>query len=79
MLELVKNRDTREPLSDYNKPLTEPMQKVAKSLKESGMNVFTRWNMIFNTPPLTVSEAQLQDGLAGLDQALTLIDGYYEG
>ncbi len=79
VVELVKNRDTREPLSDYNKPLTEPMQKVAKSLKESGMNVFTRWNMIFNTPPLTVSEAQLQDGLAGLDQALTLIDGYYEG
>jgi 4-aminobutyrate aminotransferase-like enzyme len=35
--------------------------------------------MIFNTPPLIVSEAQLQEGLDILDHALTQIDGYYEG
>lgn len=79
VIELVKNRDTREPLSDFNKPQTEPMLKAGKAMREAGMNVFTRWNYIFNTPPLTITEQQLQDGLAGLDHALTLIDGYYEG
>jgi taurine--2-oxoglutarate transaminase len=79
VIELVKNRETRTPLSEFNQPLSEPMQKAGKALKEAGMNVFSRWNMIFSTPPLTINDEQLQDGLNGLDQALTLIDRYYEG
>jgi taurine---2-oxoglutarate transaminase len=79
LIELVKNRETREPLSEFNKPLSEPMQKAAKALRDAGLNAFTRWNMIFSTPPLTINDEQLQDGLDGLDQALTLIDDYYEG
>lgn len=79
VIELVKNRETREPLSEFNKPLSEPLQKVSKALRDAGLNVFTRWNMIFSTPPLTINDEQLQDGLDGLDQALTLIDSYYEG
>ena len=55
------------------------MAKAAKSFKDSGMNVFARWNMIFNTPPLVITEQHLQDGLDGLDKALNLIDPYYEG
>lgn len=79
VIELVKNRDTRDALSDYNKPQSEPMVKVAKALREAGMNAFVRWNLIFNTPPLTITDEQLQDGLAGVDYALSQIDGYYEG
>ena len=79
LVELVKNRETREPLSEFNKPLSEPLQKAAKALKDAGLNAFTRWNMIFSTPPLTINDEQLQEGLDALDQALTLIDGYYEG
>jgi 4-aminobutyrate aminotransferase-like enzyme len=55
------------------------LQKVSKALREAGLNVFTRWNMIFCTPPLTINHEQLQEGLDGLDQALTLIADYYEG
>jgi taurine--2-oxoglutarate transaminase len=79
VIELVKNRETREPLSEFNKPLSEPLQKVSKALRDAGLNVFTRWNMIFCTPPLTINYEQLRDGLDGVDQSLTLIDGYYEG
>jgi taurine--2-oxoglutarate transaminase len=78
LIELVKNRETREPLSEFNKPLSEPLQKAGKALRDAGLNAFTRWNMIFCTPPLTINDEQLQDGLDALDQALTLIDGYYE-
>lgn len=79
VIELVKNRETREALSPFNKPSSEPLAKAAKSLRDDGINAFVRWNMIFNTPPLIITEEQLQDGLTALDRALELIDPYYEG
>ncbi|MEP6988086.1 MAG: aminotransferase class III-fold pyridoxal phosphate-dependent enzyme [Chloroflexota bacterium] len=79
VIELVKNRDTRESLSAFQQPFTEPLQIVYKTLRDEGMSTFVRWNMIFNCPPLTVTEAQLKEGLDIIDHALTKIDGYYEG
>jgi taurine--2-oxoglutarate transaminase len=79
VIELVKNRETREPMSPFNQPLTEPMQKVAASLAESGLSTFVRWNWIFNTPPLIITEAQIQEGLDMVDKALDEADPYYEG
>ncbi len=79
VIELVKNRETREALSPFNKAPSEPLQKAAKSLRDDGVNAFIRWNMIFSTPPLVITEEQLQEGLNALDHALELIDPYYEG
>ncbi|MFQ3566936.1 MAG: aminotransferase class III-fold pyridoxal phosphate-dependent enzyme [Aggregatilineales bacterium] len=79
VIELVKNRETREPLSAFNKPPSDPMKLAAKSLKERGLSTLVRWNYIFNTPPLVITEAQLQEGLSILDEVLTLLDPYYEG
>jgi taurine--2-oxoglutarate transaminase len=76
VLELVRNRETREPMSDFNQPSTEPMQRVAASLREDGMSTFVRWNWIFNTPPLVINKAQIQEGLAIIDKALDIADGY---
>jgi taurine--2-oxoglutarate transaminase len=52
------------------------MQKVAASLRQSGMSTFVRWNWIFNTPPLVINQAQIQEGLAMIDQALSIADAY---
>ncbi len=79
VIELVKNRDTREPLSPFLGAMTEPMQIVSKTLREEGMSTFVRWSMIFNCPPLVINEAQIQEGLQIVDHALSKIDGYYEG
>ncbi|NWF69402.1 MAG: aminotransferase class III-fold pyridoxal phosphate-dependent enzyme [Chloroflexi bacterium] len=79
MIEIVKNRATREPMSDFNKPMTDAMKQAAKNLKDNGLSTFVRWNMIFNTPPLVITEAQLQEGLQILDAALDKLDAYYEG
>ncbi|MCA0455139.1 MAG: aminotransferase class III-fold pyridoxal phosphate-dependent enzyme [Chloroflexi bacterium] len=79
VIELVKNRETREALSGFQQPFTEPLQIVYKTLRDEGMSTFVRWNMIFNCPPLTITEAQLKEGLDIIDHALTKIDGYYEG
>jgi taurine--2-oxoglutarate transaminase len=74
--ELVKNRDTREPLSPFNKPMTDAMKAVAGALKKGGVSTFVRWNMIFHAPPLVVTEAQVQEALAVVDKALDEADKY---
>lgn len=79
VIELVKDRDTREPLSAFNKALSDPMKSAAKALKDNGLSTLVRWNMIFNTPPLIVTEAQIAEGLAILDDVLTTLDDSYTG
>lgn len=76
VIELVKNRDTREPMSGWNLPASEAMRKVAVNLREQGMSTFVKWDWIFCTPPLVTSREQIQEGLDMLDQALTIADQY---
>lgn len=78
VIEIVKSRKTREPMSPFNQKLTEPMRKVAASLRDQGLSTFVRWNWVFSTPPLIITEKQLQEGLSILDKALTEADTYYE-
>jgi taurine--2-oxoglutarate transaminase len=79
VIELVKNRETREPMSPFNKPFTDPMKQTAKALKDNGLSTMVRWNMIFSTPPLIITEQQISEGLQILDHVLTDLDRYYEG
>ncbi|MCB9432893.1 MAG: aminotransferase class III-fold pyridoxal phosphate-dependent enzyme [Ardenticatenaceae bacterium] len=76
VIELVKNRETREPMSGWNNPASEPMQKVAGSLRNGGLTTFVRFDWIFNAPPLVINREQIQEGLDIIDQALTLADPY---
>lgn len=78
ILELVKNRDTKEPISGFNRPASEAMQKVAGSLVADGMSTFVKWDWIFCTPPLVINEAQIQEGIDIIDKALTLADAYVD-
>lgn len=79
LTEIVKNRDTKAPMSEFNKPMTEPMKKAAKMLKENGINTLVRWNMIFHAPPLIINEAQINEAMDILDGVYTMLDEYYEG
>lgn len=79
VIELVKNRETREPMTPFLGAPSEPMAMVAKALKEEGMSTFVRWSMVFNCPPLVINEAQIKEGLQIVDHALSKIDSYYEG
>lgn len=79
IIELVKNRETKEPISGFNQPASEAMQKVAGSLLADGMSTFVKWDWIFCTPPLIISEAQIQEGIDIIDKALTIADQYVTG
>ena len=38
------------------------------------MHTFVRWNWIFIAPPLTITEAQLEEGLSIISEALLIAD-----
>lgn len=79
-IELVKNRDTREPLTPWNaKPAEmEVTNKMAARVRELGMFTFVRWNWIFIAPPLCITEAELDEGLEIISQVVSIADEQYK-
>ena len=73
VIELVRNRQTKEPLAPYNGSSPE-MVAVRKSLLEQGLYAYTHWHTILVIPPLIIDETQLAEGFAALDKALEIAD-----
>jgi taurine---2-oxoglutarate transaminase len=73
ILELVRNRETMEPMSPYN-VTNETMIAVNSALMERGLFTMVRWNGIMTNPPLCISEEQLQEGFEIIDAALAIAD-----
>jgi taurine--2-oxoglutarate transaminase len=76
LIELVKDRQTREPLTPYHPKPSElgPMPAFNAFLREQGLFTFVRWNTCFVNPPLIVNEQQLREGLAIIDRGLDIVD-----
>ena len=77
-IELVKNRETKEPTTPWNaKPQQmEATNRMAAKIRELGMFTFVRWNWIFIAPPLNVSKAEVDEGLNIISQAISIADEY---
>jgi len=75
-LELVKNRDTKEPMAPWNAKPSEMgvMKEVAAKIRELGMFTFVKWNFIFIAPPLTITKAEIDQGLEIISEALLIAD-----
>jgi taurine--2-oxoglutarate transaminase len=80
-LELVRDRDTREPLVPYNAagPAAAPMNEFAAACKSRGLWPFTHFNRTHVVPPCTTTADELHEGLAILDEALDVADTFYTG
>ena len=78
-LELVRNRETREPLVPFNAggEAALPVSRLTKAALERGLYLMTHWNVVMICPPLTITREELDEGLAILDDALTIADEYY--
>ncbi len=76
IVELVKNRKTREPMAPFNAKPDQmgPMNELRKAFLDNGLYTFVRWNNFFVNPPLCITEEQLMEGLAIVDKALELTD-----
>lgn len=77
-IELVKNRETKEPMAPFNAKPDQMaiMNKVAAKIKELGMYTFVRWNYIFIAPPLCITKAEIDEGLAIISEAISIADAH---
>jgi len=80
-LELVRNRETREPLVPFNATgeAMAPVNRLARAALDRGLYLMTHWNVVMVCPPLTITRDELEEGIAALDEALAVADEYYTG
>ena len=76
VIELVKDRKTREPMVPWNAtgPDAALTKEISKRLIAGGVATFVRWNWIFVVPPLVITEEELKEGLGVIDEVLTFVD-----
>jgi taurine--2-oxoglutarate transaminase len=77
-IELVRDRATREPLVPYNAsgPAAAPMGELAAACKDRGLWPFTHFNRLHVVPPITISDDEMREGLAIIDEALAVADNH---
>lgn len=73
ILELVKDRKTKEPLTPWNGSSAE-MIALRKYCLEHGLFLYTHWHTVLIIPPLIINEDQLKEGMDILDKALKITD-----
>ena len=73
IVELVRNRRTREPMAPFNGS-SEEMTALGRFFREQGLYTFVRWNTFFTNPPLCISEKELREGFAIIDRGLEAAD-----
>lgn len=80
-IELVRDRETREPLVPFNAsgPAAQPMADLAAACKAKNLWPFTHFNRLHVVPPLVISDEEMRDGLAIIDEALDVADAFYTG
>ena len=77
-LDLVTDRATREPLAPYG-GTSGAMGELLAAMKSRGVLPFANFNRLHVVPPCTVSDAEVKEGLAVLDEAFAEIDKHYVG
>ena len=73
MVDVVRSRSPYEPIAPYN-GTSDEMKAIAKFIRDNGMYTMFRWNGIHTNPPLTISEDELAEGFAIIDEALDISD-----
>jgi len=75
-IELVKNRETKEPVTPWNASADKMAitNQMSAKIRKLGMFTFVRWNWIFIAPPLCITEKEADEGLDILSQTIKIAD-----
>ena len=77
-LDLVTDRATRAPLAPYGAS-SPAMNELVAACKKLGLFPFNNYNRMHICPPCNITEAELREGFAILDQAFASIAHHYTG
>jgi taurine--2-oxoglutarate transaminase len=73
ILDLVRSHDPWTPLTPFN-GTSDEMKAIGKYLREHGVYTMIANNSIHTNPPLCITEEQLAEGFAVIDEALAIAD-----
>jgi taurine--2-oxoglutarate transaminase len=68
VLELVKDRETREPAD------VRVMGLIKEQLLKDGLSTFVNKNLVFACPPLCINQAELLEGLQIIEHAIQVAE-----
>jgi len=73
IVELIRDRATREPMAPFAGSSPE-MAALGKFFRQEGLYTLVRWHTFFTNPPLSITEAELDEGFSIIDRALDVVD-----
>jgi len=74
----IQRNSAGDPIAPYNG--SHPaMNAFGKALLDNGLFTFVRWGSFMVNPPLCITEAQIREGFAIIDEALAITDAAFEG
>src|SRR5262245_54242033 len=73
LVELIRDRATKQPLAPFN-GTSEEMAALSRFFRDRGLYTFVRWNTFFTNPPLCITEAELREAFAIIDEGLAITD-----
>ncbi|WP_211289775.1 Taurine--pyruvate aminotransferase [Sporomusa silvacetica DSM 10669] len=73
-IELVKDKETREPLVQYGTDPEGIMGRIIKMLVQKGFITYSHENMILVAPPLIITAEQMVEAMAIMDEVLAAVD-----
>ena len=78
ILELVRNRATKEPMTPFNGNSPE-MLALGKFFKDNGLYTYLHWHTFFTNPPLSITEAELREAFEIINRGLAITDAAVTG
>lgn len=73
-VELVKDKETKEPIVPYGRDPEGIMGRIIGMLKERRFMTYSHENMIMIAPPLIITKEQLLEEMEKLDEVLDIVD-----
>ncbi len=73
-IELVKDKETREPLVPFGKDPEGLMKKILKMLVDDGFWTYSNENNLIVAPPLIITEEELVEAMKIMDKVLDAVD-----
>lgn len=73
-IELVKDKETREPLVEYGIDPEKIMRKILGMLKAKGFHNYSHENCLIVAPPLIITDEELTEAMMIMDEVLTEVD-----
>ncbi|MGB8454145.1 MAG: aminotransferase class III-fold pyridoxal phosphate-dependent enzyme [Anaerocolumna sp.] len=73
-IELVKSKETKEPIVPYGSDPTGTMKGIIGRLSKKGFMTYSHENMIIIAPPLIITAGQLTEEIQKVDEVLSEVD-----